>query len=117
MLGWARLSRSGAWWGGGWVGEKAENKAKAQYSTEINPSKLLAELQHSAWLGKTFPGGRLGGRLGGWVGGEKLGKRLISASWSLKLAELGNFELFIILFTIELTVSNQKQHNLVYQCI
>ena len=55
----------------GW-GRKAENKAKAQYSTDITPSKLLAELQHSAWLGKTF--------LGGWVGGEKLGKRLSSAS-------------------------------------
>ena len=40
----------------GW-GRKAENKAKAQYSTDITPSKLLAELQHSAWLGKTFPGG------------------------------------------------------------
>ena len=55
----------------GW-GRKAENKAKAQYSTDITPSKLLAELQHSAWLGKTFPGG--------WLGGEKLGIRLISAS-------------------------------------
>ena len=50
----------------GW-GRKAENKAKAQYSTDITPSKLLAELQHSAWLGKTFPGGWLGG----W---EKAGK-------------------------------------------
>ena len=40
---------------------KAENKAKAQHSTDIIPSKLIAELQHSAWLGKTFPGGWLGG--------------------------------------------------------
>ena len=51
----------------GW-GRKAENKAKAQYSTDITPSKLLAELQHSAWLGKTFPGG--------WVAGwGKAGKK------------------------------------------
>ena len=57
----------------GW-GRNAENKAKAQHSTDIIPSKLMAELQHSARLGKTFPGG--------WLGGEKLGKRLISASWS-----------------------------------
>ena len=47
----------------GW-GRKAENKAKAQYSTDITPSKLLAELQHSAWLGKTFPGGWVAGWLG-----------------------------------------------------
>ena len=66
-------------------GRKAENKAKAQHSTDIIPSKLIAELQHSARLGKTFPSGWVGG----WVGGEKLGKRLISASWSWKLAELG----------------------------
>ena len=38
-------------------GRKAENKAKAQHSTHIIPSKLIAELQHSDWLGKTFPGG------------------------------------------------------------
>ena len=71
LLGWARLFRSGEWWVGvaGW-GRKAENKAKAQYSTDITPSKLLAELQHSAWLGKTFPGGWLGG-LG--KAGNKLG--------------------------------------------
>ena len=50
------------WW------RKAENKAKAQYSTDITPSKLLAELQHSAWLGKTFPSGWLAGWLAGWVG-------------------------------------------------
>ena len=53
---------------GGWVGEKCENKAKAQHSTDIIPSKLIAELQHSAWLGKTF--------LGGWVAGwGKAGKK------------------------------------------
>ena len=34
-----------------------ENKAKAQHSTDIIPSKLIAELQHSARLGKTFLGG------------------------------------------------------------
>ena len=51
----------------GW-GRKAENKAKAQHSTDIIPSKLIAELQHSAWLGKTFPGG--------WVAGwGKAGKK------------------------------------------
>ena len=54
--------------------KKAENKAKAQHITDINPRKLLAELQHSARQGKTFTSG--------WLGGEKLGKRLISASWS-----------------------------------
>ena len=31
----------------------------------------------------------MAGWLGGWPGGEKLGKRLISASWVLGLAELG----------------------------
>ena len=46
----------------GWV-RKAENKAKAQHSTDIIPSKLIAELQHSAWLGKTFPVGWVAG----WV--------------------------------------------------
>ena len=51
---------------------KAENKAKALHSTDIIPSKLIAELQNSAWLGKTFAGG--------W---GKAGKRLISASWGL----------------------------------
>ena len=50
----------------GW-GRKAENKAKAQYSTDITPSKLLAELQHSAWLGKTFPVGWVAG----WGKAEK----------------------------------------------
>ena len=50
----------------GW-GRKAENKAKAQYSTDISPSKLLAELQHSAWLGKTFPVGWVAG----WGKAEK----------------------------------------------
>ena len=60
-------------WVAGWV-RKAENKAKDHHSTDIFPSELIAELQHFAWLGKTFPGG--------WMGGEKLGKRLISASWS-----------------------------------
>ena len=69
------------WWVAGWV-RKAENKAKAKHSTDIIPSKLIAELQHSAWLGKTFPVGWVAGWLGGWVGGEKLEKRLISASWS-----------------------------------
>ena len=34
---------------------------KAQHITDIIPSKLIAEVQHSAWLGKTFPGGWLGG--------------------------------------------------------
>ena len=48
-------------------GRKAENKAKAQHSTDIIPSKLIAELQHSARLGKTFPGG--------WVGGKTAGKK------------------------------------------
>ena len=39
----------------------------------MNPSKLIAELQHSARLGKTFPVGWLGW----WLGGsEKLGIRL-----------------------------------------
>ena len=77
----------------GW-GRKAENKAKAQHSTGIIPSKLIAKLQHSSRLGMTFPGGWLAGWPAGWpagwVGGEKLGKRLISASWGWKLAELGN---------------------------
>ena len=41
--------------------KKAENKAKAQHSTDFIPRKLIAELQHSARLGKTFPGGWLGG--------------------------------------------------------
>ena len=50
----------------GWV-RKAEIKAKAQHSTDIIPSKLIAELQHSAWLGKTLPGGWLGG----WGKAEK----------------------------------------------
>ena len=54
----------------GW-GRKAENKAKAQYSTDITPSKLLAELQRSAWLDKTFPGGWVGGWLGGRGKAEK----------------------------------------------
>ena len=39
----------------------------------MNPSKLIAELQHSARLGKTFPVGWVAG----WVAGsEKLGIRL-----------------------------------------
>ena len=39
----------------------------------MNPSKLIAELQNSARLGKTFPVGWVAG----WVGGsEKLGIRL-----------------------------------------
>ena len=50
----------------GW-GRKAENKAKAQHSTDIIPSKLNTDLQHSARLGKTFPGGWLGG----WGKAEK----------------------------------------------
>ena len=52
----------------GW-GRKAENKAKAQHSTDIIPSKLIAELQHSAWLGKTFPVGWVGcgGYVVGWL--------------------------------------------------
>ena len=41
---------------------KAENKAKAQHSVDIIHSKLIADLQHSAWLGKTFPGGWVAGR-------------------------------------------------------
>ena len=45
--------------------KKAENKAKAQHIKDIIPRKLLAELQHSARQGKTFPGG--------WLGREKLG--------------------------------------------
>ena len=44
-------------------------------------STLLYSNSYSAKLGKTFPGG--------WVGGEKLGIRLISASWGWGLAELG----------------------------
>ena len=58
---------------GGCVGEKTENNAKAQHSTNIIPSKLIAELQHSARLGKTFPVGWVAGWLGGWVrkGGNK----------------------------------------------
>ena len=43
----------------GW-GRKAANKAKAQHSTDIIPSKLNTDLQHSARLGKTFPGGWVG---------------------------------------------------------
>ena len=50
----------------GW-GRKAANKAKAQHSTDIIPSKLNTDLQHSARLGKTFPGGWLGG----WGKAEK----------------------------------------------
>ena len=39
----------------------------------MNPSKLIADLQHSARLGKTFPVGWVAG----WPGGsEKLGIRL-----------------------------------------
>ena len=52
----------------GWV-RNAENKAKAQHSTDIISSKLIAELQHSAWLGKTFPGGWAAG----WGKAEKKG--------------------------------------------
>ena len=66
----------------GW-GRKAENKAKAQYSTDITPSKLLAELQHSAWLGKTFPGGWVGGWVAGVVGGWY---HFVAPSCKLKLA-------------------------------
>ena len=43
---------------GVWVAgcvRKAENKAKAQQGTDS--CKLIDELQHSARLGKTFPGG------------------------------------------------------------
>ena len=61
---------------------KAENKAKAQHSTDIISGKLIAELDQSARLGKTFPSG--------WLGGKKLGKRLISANWGFVLADLGN---------------------------
>ena len=43
----------------GWK-RKVENKAKAKHSTDIIPSKLIAELQHSARLGKTFPSGWVG---------------------------------------------------------
>ena len=64
-------------WVAGWV-RKAENKSKAQHSTDTILSKLIAELQHSVGQGKTF----LAGWLAGCVGGGKLGKRLISASWS-----------------------------------
>ena len=55
----------------GW-GRKVDNKAKAQHSTGIIPSKLIAELQHSARLGKTFPGGWPAGWVGGW---GKAGKK------------------------------------------
>ena len=59
----------------GW-GRKAENKAKAQHSTGIIPSKLIAKLQHSSRLGKTFPGGWLAGWPAGWMGGwGKAGKK------------------------------------------
>ena len=51
---------------------KVENKAKAQHSTDFIPSKLIAELQHSAWLGKTFLGGWVAGWLAGW---GKAGKK------------------------------------------
>ena len=40
---------------------KADDKARAQHSTDTIPSKPSAELQHSAWLGKTFPGGWVAG--------------------------------------------------------
>ena len=55
---------------------KAKNKVNAQHITDIIPSKLIAELQHSARLSKTFPGGWLAG----WLGRVKLGKRLISSN-------------------------------------
>ena len=61
----------------GW-GRKVENKAKAQHSTGIIPSKLIAELQHSARLGKTFPGGWLGG----W---GKAGKKANLSQLKLKI--------------------------------
>ena len=54
---------------------KAKNKAKAQHSTDNMPSTLIAELQHSSRLGKTFPGGLLAGWLIGWLGGGKSGKK------------------------------------------
>ena len=47
-------------WVAWWV-RKAENKVKAQHSTDIIHSKLIDELQHSPRLGKTFPGGWLVG--------------------------------------------------------
>ena len=53
-------------WVAGW-GRQAESKAKAQHNTGIIPSKLIAELQHSARLDKTFPGGWLAGWVAGWV--------------------------------------------------
>ena len=52
---------------GGWL-RKAANKAKAQHSIDIIPSKLIADLQHSARLSKTFAGGWLAGCLAGWLG-------------------------------------------------
>ena len=36
-------------------------RIRLKLSTDIIPSKLIAELQHSARLGKTFPGGWLAG--------------------------------------------------------
>ena len=59
--------REPGWWVAG-QGRKADNKAKAQHSKDIIPSKLIAELLHSARLGKTFPGGWLAGWPAGWVG-------------------------------------------------
>ena len=58
---------------GGWV-RKDENKAKPQHSTDIIPSKLIAELQHSARLGRTFPGG--------WVGKRPLGQLKLTIGWA-----------------------------------
>ena len=44
---------------------------------------VMNNYDHSTKLGKTFP-------VAGRVGGEKLGIRLISASYTQQLAELGN---------------------------
>ena len=65
----------------GWV-RRAENKAKAQQSTDIIPGKLIAELQHSAWLSKTFPDGWVAGWLAGWLDlSEKKANLSLKLSW------------------------------------
>ena len=64
---------------------------------------VMNSYDHSTKLGKTFP-------VAGRVGGEKLGIRLISASWSLGLAELGNS--FIYTQTLIFIYTNMEPINL-----
>ena len=65
----------------------------------MNPSKLIAELQNSARLGKTFPVGWVGGWVGGWPdGSKKLGIRL-------KLSTAGAGTLLSLAKTLEIHLS------------